>query len=526
MKSESSNLQSANSLSIGAQRLLLGLLLCCGGTIVWTALLGWVGEWATTWLNRGQTSESRSVHLQTNGELCVAVQHYGRNPYESSSVEYQTLDGQPIVLEPDELTRARNSWSTSSFPLNYYNLRHAPNAYNLWIDAPEPLPWSLRLPQFAEGDWSTAHRREWFFRWPRRAGGSGYFEGFDLQTKRRIGFIGMNGFSETAPPAADQFPAWDSNKSATAAFAAHGGIYTLPQSVAAMLLNEPGESPEFGLWLITPKRDRMFVINLTRRSIVATRVLTGKLLGTGKRDQTTDNSQSYRSVQHANPTLALLWADRLEVVSPTLQTLREIRFPKELHGKVSSLTELPSGEFEESYADRSPNPLKIPAEQHFVRFNDRGEVTLRKTVTVPLPKASPYWFAEQYLMPLSLTPIYAVSWVTPSFSGYFYDLDGNPLRQPDEPMTWSLRLKAFQIGMSSLGWNGSFWLTVISGLPFAGLCAWRQRTLPTSRFDRIAWPLLLCLFGVVGWVAFLTHRRWPVSRVAVSNSPMTELAAA
>jgi hypothetical protein len=451
------------------------------------------------------------VHLRLNGEPCVTVQRYRRDRVERS-IEYQTLNGQPIVLDPDELTQTRN-WSTTSFPTNYDNQRHAPNAYNLWIDAPEPLPWSMSLPQFMDGDWSTRHQREWYFRWPRRAGGSGFFEGYDLKTKRRIGFIGMSGFSETVPRAADQFPAWDSNKSATAAFVTQGSIHTLPQAISAMALNKPGESPEYGLWFITPKRDRLFVINLTRRSIVATRELTGKLLGTGQRDQTGNDSLSHRGVPQTNPTLTLLWEDRLEVVSPTLQTVREIRFPKELQRKVSSLMELPSGEFEESYSDRSPQPLVIPAEQHFFRFNDRGEVTLRKSVTVPLSQSSPYWSAEQYFMPLSLTPICALSWVTPSFTGYFYDENGNPLRQPDEPMTWNLQLRAIQIGLTSLGWNASFWLTVFSGLPFGGLCAWRQRTLPTSLFDRIAWPLLVCAFGVVGWIAFRTHRRWPERRV-------------
>ena len=503
------------------QRWLLGLLLCLGGALVWALLLSYVGAGLNWWFNRSQTTyESRSAFLRDNGDPCVAVQRYLRDGRDRS-IEHQTVDGQPIVLEPDELTRTPKSWHASAFPTSYTNTNqsHALNAYNLWIDAPAPFPWSLSLLQFADGDGYLrngyfGNGRQWYFRWPRRAGGSGFLEGFDLQTKRRVGFIGMSGFSETEPPAADQFPAWDVNKSATAAFITAYHSETFPPSPLAITFSEPGQSLEHGLWIVTPQRDRLFVINLTRRSLVTTRVLSGKLLGTSMQQDATGRSQEV--------TLALFWEDRLEIVSPTLKTLREIRFPKELHGKINSFSERPSGEFEASRGVPSSQPEVAPYDEQFVRFNDQGKVSLRRTVTLPPAKPWQYWSAEPYVLPLSLMPIGVVNLLAPYQSAFMWDENNKPIRQPNEPLTWSLQLRALRIIIGHIGWT--FWLTLLSGLPFAALCVWRQRTLPSSHFDRVAWPLLLCVFGVVGWVAFRTHRRWPVQRAIIVGQTTTPLA--
>ena len=344
--------------------------------------------------------ESRTIFLRANGEPIVTVQRYSRDS-RNGSVEHQTVDGKPIVLEPEEVATTSKSWQWSSFPTNYMNASRAIHEYRLWIDAPEPFPWSLSLLQFVDGDQYSGNGRQWYFRWPRRAGGSGFFEGFDLKTKRRVGFIGMSGFSETERSVADQFPAWDVNKSKTAAFITAYNSGQFPPSPVGITLSEPGQSLEHGLWFVTPQRDRLFVINLTQRSVVTTQTLTGKLLGTSIQQNVTGGSREV--------VLALLWEDRLEILSPTLQTLREIPFPVEMRGKIGTFSELATGEFEASHWSTSPKPGVIPADQNFVRFNGRGEVTLRKTVTVPLTTASGIWFAEQFLTPLSLMPISVAS---------------------------------------------------------------------------------------------------------------------
>ncbi len=495
------------------QHWLLGLLLCCGGAIVWTLLLGWIGDCATWWFNRDRMHESRQVFLSSNGEPYVLVQRYGNNG-RGHVVEFQTVDGQRMLESPQELALTNKSWQASPFATDlstttFVNWRRDPQTIYQWVDAPEPLPWSLSLMRFVDGDQYSeygSHGPHWYFRGSRYPGGTGFFEGFDYKTKQRIGFIGLHGFSETIPPAVDQFPVWDNDKSKRAKFITqfnegHSSLHT-----AALVLNAEGDSREYGLWLITPQRDRIFVINLTRRSVAATRVLSEKLLGISSHRDETGRS---RNVAHA-----LLWEDRLEIVSPTLKTLREIRFPTELRGKVGSLSEFQSGEFEDSYTDRSPDPKTIPAEEHFIRFNDRGETTLRKTVKVPRDKPTYLWSAELYLPPLSLMPINAVKWLAEDHSMSNLNGGSQPFRRPDEPLTWSIRLQSLRIIISLIGWP--FWLTLLSGFPFAALCAWRQRTLPVSNFDRIAWPLLLCVFGIVGWMAFLTHRRWPVRKLSMS----------
>ncbi len=519
MSTASFNSRFENSLSTSLQRWLLGLVLCCGGAIVWAVMLSWSAEWATWWFNREHLFESRTVALRTNGEPYVITSRYSRDGLVRTD-EYKTVDGQTIVLEQDELNQKPKTWQATLFSTIFASWPVWSGQQHQWIDAPEPLPWLQSLLHFVEGHQYTGGR-QWYFRWPRHAGGTGYFEGYDLKTKHRIGFIGLNGFSETVPAAVDQFPAWDSSKTATAVLVSQGNGGHFPPNSMTIVMNEPGESPEHGLWFITPKRDRLFVINLTRRSVVAKRVLTEKLLGISVQQESSGNSQL--------ETHALLWTDRLEIVSPTLETQREIHFPTERHGKVTTFSELPSGEFEASHIDPSSQPGVIPADQHFVRFNDKGEVTLRRTVTVPLAKPSEYWSADQNLAPLSLMPIGLAGWLAPYWSGNFYeqgDQGLKPFRHPDEPLTWSLRLKILRWFIRMHSGSVPFWLTLLSGLPFAALCVWRQRALPATRIDRIAWPLLLSVFGIVGWVAFRTHRRWPSCMVSDKKPSATQLAAA
>lgn len=514
MKPAMTNQRVASSLSTSIQHWLLGLLLCCGGAIVWAVLVSWVGAGLSWWLNRDRTFESRSVQLRDDGEPIVTVSRSslgGRN----ASSEYQTVDGKPIVVEPEELTHSAKIWHMSPFSTSYANALGGGYQAHLWIDAPEPLPWSLSLLRFTDGDFSSEDARKWYFRWPRHAGGSGFFEGFDNKTKRRIGYLSMSGFSETEPPAADHFPAWDTNKSKTAALITAYNNAHFPPYPIGITLSEPGESLERGLWFITPQRDRLFVINLTRRT-VKTHPLTGKLLGTSIQQEVSGGSREI--------VLALQWEDRLEVVSPTLKTLREIPFPVELRGKISSLSELKTGEFEATHWTASSKPGVIPADTHFVRFNDRAEVTLRKTVTLPITTPPSFWPAEVFITPLSMMPLSVVSWLAPFRSAFVVDENMQPIRQPDEPWTWSLQLRAMRIVIRSFGWV--FWTSLLSGLPFAALCVWKQRTLPVSHFDRVAWPLLLCVFGVVGWVVFLTHRRWPTRRAAVEKPIAARLVAA
>ncbi len=500
MPTPSPNPKAASSLSTSIQHWLLGLLLCCGGAIVWGLLVSWVGAGLSWWLNRDQTFESRTVQLRADGEPIVTVSRSSLGGRAASS-ELQTVDGKPVVIESDEFPLAAKSWHASPFPTSYMDERRSLHEHKLWIDAPEPLPWSLSLLQFVDGDLSAEEARKWYFRWPRHAGGSGFFEGFDNKTKRRIGYLGMSGFSEAEPPAADHFPAWDANKSKTAALITAYNNAFFPPYPIGITLSEPGQSLQHGLWFITPQRDRLFVINLTRRTVTV-HPLADKLLGTSIQQVVSGGSREI--------VLALQWEDRLEVVSPTLKTLREIPFPVELRGKISTFSELKTGEFEASYWGTSSKPGVLPADQHFVRFNDRGEITLRKTVSLPIATRSDYWPAEVFVVPLSMVPLSVVSWLAPYRSAFVVDENQQPIRQPDEPWTWSLQLRAMRIVIRSFGWL--FWTGLLSGLPFGVLCWRKQRLFGASLGARVAWVLLVYSFGLVGWIAFVAHREWPKRR--------------
>jgi hypothetical protein len=61
---------------------------------------------------------------------------------------------------------------------------------------------------------------------------------------------------------------------------------------------------------------------------------------------------------------------------------------------------------------------------------------------------------------------------------------------------------------------GDFWpsllISSLVSLPLAVLCYRRQMRYQVARSQRILWPLFVFLFGVPGWVGYLTCRSWPV----------------
>ncbi len=497
-------------------RWLLGCVLCFGGAMVWSLVAMWSAKWLERTLNAMPTNaEYHSILLRDHAEPIVHMQRVvNERQAITHHVGFTTLDGQPVSLEPgaEHLITSKNvSAYLFNFP-QYFS--SSGESTRLIIDSFGPWPWSQRTSYFGVTGQQGQHALSWFFLWPDHPGGTGYWVGYDIVTKRRVGYLGKSGLTASIPPIADQFPAWDAESHHAARIMGGDPNYYYsshmfpPSGTSILSLNDVGS--EVGVLFVTPRRDTIYVLNLTRGSVAAVRsdIPEGQLLGITARDF---GHQSHPSVEHLATELILIWSDRLEFTTPTLQSLRTVMLPEELRNQSLTFAEQDGDTFVTSnfvFAYGRLREMKSVA-YPLIWFDKSGTVTRRKEMTLPW-NLGYEWDVEQFQTPLSLMPISLWRYAEIARSGRIPDDDDRYFRKPDEPMTWTIWWQCLRQIAHRLPW--SIGLCAFSGVPFAIACWWRQRRVAASRFERLAWPALVYLFGLVGWIAFVCHREWPRRR--------------
>lgn len=485
-------------------RWLLGLVLAVGGAMVWLMFVSFLSEWLAQRLNEKQSREQRhqSLEFRESGEPII---HIRRITLDNAlhTEEYRTLDGQAVEVEPGEISKMQgHSWMVGTFPKPYLN---TPSGALRIQEAPVPLPPKLRWSLYSVYDLRGMNPQHWFLKWPDRPGGSAYWSVYDAMTKTLQGYLGRSGWSQSVPAEGDQFPAWDQNQRDIALIVSDRIDWTFPPNGTGLMVLDDSTRPDVGLLYVTPRRDTIYVINQRHRTVEVARTLTDEsLLGIAVQSNDARPSSSLLDGTVMATSVLLTWPDRLEFVTPRMKTIRTVSLPAELRGKSFTLVDLKSGGF---VAEFQRSPIRRDssvAEQELVWFNDSGEVTQRRTVSLP---ARYYWFdwqPDRFLPPLSLMPIYLTHLWPQIHSGYLVDENGQLLHKPDEPLTWSVLWKALCITAKASPWP--LGLCLLSGLPFAIACCVRQLRFGASRFEHVAWPLLVYLFGLAGWVAFVADR--------------------
>lgn len=494
-------------------RWLLGGVLCFGGAMVSSVVAMWSAHWLERTLNATTSDrEYHSILLRDHAEPIVQIHRVVSQREAITHHEgFTTLDGQPLSLEPgaEQLIRSKYiSANLFNFPQYFSTSGESSRFVN---DSTGPWPWSLRTSYFGVTGQQGRHSVSWFFFWPDHPGGTGYWVGYDIVTKRRVGYLGKSGLTASIPPIADQFPAWDAESRHTARIMGSDPNYYSsfvfpPSGMSSLSLNDVGS--EVGVLFVTPRRDTIYVLNLTRGSVAAVRsdIPEKQLLGITARDF---GHQSHPSVQSLSTELILIWSDRLEFTTPTLQSLRTVMLPEELRNQSLTFSEQDGDTFVTSNFEfpfgrrREVKSVSYP----LIWFDKSGTVTRREEVTLPWNLGFEQWDAEQFQTPLSLMPISLWRYAEIARSGRIPDDDDRYFRQPDEPMTWTIWWQCLRQIVHRLPW--SIGLCAFSGVPFAIACWWQQRRVAASRFERLAWPALVYLFGLVGWIAFVAHREWP-----------------
>ncbi len=489
----------SGELSDAVARWLLGVIIATGGALLWLYVVLLFHHWLLSrpWMNAGNWMESRSLAFQADGEPILQLTHPGAAPGMRPRVEFQTLDGQPLGITEEELRKTAptdRSFNMRSQLDPWTSFGYRSWSVSSWDNAPEPLPWRMRLDSLNTNVVMPGVQEQWFFIGPARRGERGYLVGYDVRDKRCVGYIGTQGLSYSKPPFEQQCVTWEQGPNRHAFVGVREGHKT-------MTVSESPAEWEVILPFVPATRDRAYVINLTRREArLAREQLDSPLLAVMNfsryqppRDTVTQND------------VVLRFRDRLEFVTPALETQRVLPLPEELRDGDFRLVDAAGGGFVASYVP----PKKWTTESYeneLLWLNADGSLRQRRTIVVQFARYDFMWLPWHIELLGSLMPLKCFLVIKTAVR----ELHQLP-PTADEARRSFLRVARW----NGLGWAMGF--GVLSGVPFAIACWRRQRRFGASRFERLAWPALVYLFGLVGWIAFLTHRRWPTRISAIAS---------
>ncbi len=475
-------------------RLLLGCVLCVGGSLVWMAVVKTASMLLANSLNSPKIAASlvHRIQLRHHAEPLIHIE----NPGYPRVDQYTTLAGQPVSLNVREKTRLNSGpfYVSQSGQPDYYH--HGELRSWRVEDAPVPMPWTYRHSIFRVPQQIGRFGESWYFVWPDRPGGSGFFVGYNDFTKGRIGYLGLSGKSETRPAESDQFPAWDADPRGVALL--NGSGYGMPfssQSWYGSELQINDVPQETGTLLLSPRRDAIHLVNLTRGAVSGRTDLPDRLSGFTTRTVIRDEWPPRSERQ-----LVLIWPDRLEFTTTALESLQTIRLPDELRNRPLTMAEQDGSQWVAA-AEEPYRRGMISRKYELLWFTTAGEVTRREHLTLPFDYN--FWDETDFHQLLSFMPVSLSRIVLREWYGHFWRFQDGSTRQPGEPPSLAVLQRGLRIYVGRYPWI--VWPCLASGLPFAIACCWRLRK-NGSWLDRLSWPPLVYLFGLVGWVAFVTHR--------------------
>lgn len=520
---------SRHSQKTAIARWFLGLVLASGGAVVWLIIVGAVSAFVVNQISKVEVRESKSIVYRESGE--PIVRQYRFRGGNIISHEDRTADGQPVELSAEELSRAWHQfWWVEMFsaePIYFVD-----GAIGGWqrrlVDVATPLPWPVRLVECSIARRQDAH---WYAIWPDRPGGFATFECYDEQTKSLRGSLGRSGFRATKLAAEEGFPAWDRDSGRMARLISNPPSNGVPQLGNSQFLLSEDRDPDVGMLWLTPQRDELYLINQTQRTVTLVRTFRDEpLLGVATKpmdSQVMRNSGLSFNQVMLEPRLLLIWQDRLEFVTPTMQPLATVSLPEELRGRSFQLSVLSAGGY---VGEVTKSALRDAGGRQFsharqdrelVWFDEHGTITRRTTIDLPhvrwngwldLIAAYPMQFCSPFaLMPLSASSVWRSSDMAAFFDASEQSLGNDAVASvPARPTTFSVRLQFIAAVVRQTPW--SFALCLATGLPFAVACWRRLRRFGASPLECLAWSALVYLFGLVGWIAFVAHREWPARR--------------
>jgi len=334
----------------------------------------------------------------------------------------------------------------------------------------------------------------WYAVAPPTADNQFYFEGYDIESRRRVGFIGTSGFRDTLPPADDRFSA-----------AAEGSPALSSHILAWDHAGDASTQPISGSYAVL-SNGIVYLVNFAQRSAQLvfddSPVLSCAILSTAGAGE-----EAERAFAPDDPAISipqqrfLAIRTREELVLQSAPGKKATRFPLPPEALESDLSAdlLPDGSLvistfvAESFRIFQPGVSAF--EFDVTHLNADGTLRTQQRITLHTPRGI------SHLGETGEMNVVTLAVPAPVYSGTILSTVVPALNPPDDQRLANVFRRT--------------WLAQVVVLAIAIGLAWRtwrrQRTLDLP--NATVWSLFVLLLGVPGYLGYRLHRRWPLPEV-------------
>ncbi len=437
------------------------LALAVGIAIVWGCVVGW----SSLVLQRRSSGSFERVTVTADGTPLITRVYSGT----LQRTDHFTLDRKPYAThEPPEISGAQ----VADRPA---------------VTATRPREEPVVL------DYSDARSRPtaWYFVVFGNPAGQGYFVGYDVLTRDRVGYIGREGFQVDVPKGGQLVAVRRTRTYPASSFIApadnhNRGEAALWYSNAATV---PGSIP---VWIChVVSGDRLLRIDLRKRKVETVLETPGLFSvsvaqrprrGSAAQGNRQPESEDCLVVRSPDTVTVLDWQDRVE---------KTYRLPAELKNTGFTFYPAANGKAVATFFDRSG---QSSYSDNVVEFAATGTVShsAAHVTETRLVRDSPADAARMSLaMPEPIVPLVVTL------------VGALDFKQDDTSAGYTSAFAELV---------GFFWpLYLISGiLGLVSVALYRRHAVRSGNPLSISWMVLVFLCGIPGFLGYLWHRRWPV----------------
>jgi hypothetical protein len=437
------------------QSLGLSTVLAVGFVVVWGLFASWalqIGMYVA-----GATQDREVLVFLADGTPRVV--HYDSH---SRGRRYRDLEGNPVPPPESE-----------AGDLVTVRLRTAPSSD---LSA-GPVAWEHRICSFTDGQTPAVY---WYFLSDGRADGTGYFVGYDSQSKVRVGYLGRAGFLDREPAVEERFPCGRS------------------MLLSSQPMHNPTEHPENRTIVRARRGDlspwKVYVAGLDSRIYQAdlqTRTVRVVLDEPGLRTATLTRTAPDREAG-AFVRLAARTGNSVLVLDDSGTVQQRYPIPAELREKTWSFAETTAGE---ALVYRT-TPFENRADQNEHRILHISPGGNYRETAIVLPAGG---------SGLQLQVTGGVVFPSPLFlAGMVSTVIAQGTLVTERAATWPDAL--------ALAWAESALTLLVAQVVAAGLavlCYRRQVRYAAGGLERVVWPVFVLLLGLPGWIGYRFGRTWP-----------------
>ncbi len=438
----------AATLSLGFGTLWLLLAFLLGGF----ALEAWRGP-DVKWPDREELA------IKRDGTPLIKSSPRGNPSHET----YRSLDGHPQAKHGELLDGV------------YLTGAWLPNS---WFSE---LEWQSRLKPFV--DTSVI----WYFRHDGALEGLGYFAGYDRPTNRLLGFIGVSGFRSNRPPPSEQFPVqldlmysvpfWSPSQ------------YRLLQGRLAEFDSVNSPIPSSSVYV--PCGDRFLLVDLSTRTVRTALETDEPIESFGFCRKTSGRPEA----SARKPALVVRTTQKILELNRDHGVIRSFTIPTRSRTAILAFWyPLDDGQALAQFLE----PRRTEGEENITPVNlyrIGPDGTLRSESELPLQSGMLIW-SKQPESTL-LFPAFPAPALFPVAEWFFVSLI-------NQPSSFGAAVRT----ILATSWPSFLAVTILALVLAAG--AWRRsRAFGLPRSHQAAWAIFVFLFGILGYLGFRLHRRWP-----------------